>query len=1019
MPRLLIRLSCLPFALVLVIRCASARAEPQEEPPVSAANAGESPKVTLSAVELEGELLEPRDKLLRFLGLGPGSRFGAVERLALLSALSQAGYEVQCEVRGTVLHIELKPLLVIRNVLVHGNFPLFDDEILRHLSVATGSRLDPKKNLDQFLDEEGARITSFLSREGYFGGSARVLAKRGPRPEWIDLDVHVDLGGWFRPYRLGSVLLEGKHPISEQELFDLFSHCCLWWGRFGTTRMREDARDAEKLLRERGYPAARVTPEFDFWRDADRATRRIRLPIKVLEKRRVEVRFSGNRNLSNRELRKELSLFTSGAYDEIELEESAKTIQRAYQQKGYFESKVTFHRKRVAPNADEVTFTIDEGPELKVRGVDFVSETGTSISFTQDELRDKSGIETKVFPRLGAVGLGEGGYVTSVQLQQDVERLRDFYRAQGFPEMQAHAEVARDKDAFGELGALGASVAGGTAEQHELYVRFFIHEGRRETVDHTEISFIGDHVFDEVKIRKVLHLTDGQPFNEAALVEDQKRILALYGATGRPYVQIDFGQSSWDPAHTRYTLRYRITEGESVRFGEIIIRGNFKTRDRVILADLPFRPGDPFELNKLVEGERNLQTHGIFNSARVVPVGLAAHRNPVAIVVNVQERYLERFGSLALAAGIATDKLPNYVYAAAGWVWSNFFGFGSQLELRVDTGFDANVWGASLRYTDLRAFGPGWRYDLTGFYRKEVTNRLGPLTTFGASTGLTRFFAPSLRGYLRYDFYVTQIGVDYFRLAGTNDLSSVSDNTNTGKVVAGLIWDRRVGPDGLPNPLATTKGWLLSASLGWASPYLGGDNQFLIVSGQALLLQPFRIRRSVLTLIANLRFDEGIPFGATALPVVERYFAGGDTATRGYEPDELKTEIIFGEVYPLGGRRGFRVVPQGGNARFLSTIELQFPIAKTFIGLPWQWVGAVFWDVGAIFDAPNLVVGSDFKHSLGVTLLRVLTPVGPLSLEYAYPLTQTLAEERWKTNPWYSHFPGRIHFNWGIPLSRL
>ena len=113
------------------------------------------------------------------------------------------------------------------------------------------------------------------------------------------------------------------------------------------------------------------------------------------------------------------------------------------------------------------------------------------------------------------------------------------------------------------------------------------------------------------------------------------------------------------------------------------------------------------------------------------------------------------------------------------------------------------------------------------------------------------------------------------------------------------------------------------------------------------------------------------------------------------------------------------MVPQGGNIRVLSTVEVQFPIAKTFLGLPWPWVGALFWDMGAIFDAPNLVQGSDFKHAVGVSLLRILTPVGPLSLEYAYPITQTLAEERWKTNPWYTHFPGRIHFNWGIPLSRL
>jgi outer membrane protein assembly factor BamA len=207
--------------------------------------------------------------------------------------------------------------------------------------------------------------------------------------------------------------------------------------------------------------------------------------------------------------------------------------------------------------------------------------------------------------------------------------------------------------------------------------------------------------------------------------------------------------------------------------------------------------------------------------------------------------------------------------------------------------------------------------------------------------------------------------------------------------------------------------------VGWATPYLAGDHNYLVLSGQALWLRPFHVRKAELTLIANLRYDEGIPFGETALPVVERFFAGGDTTTRGYDTDQLKSEIIRSDVAPLDGSRGFRVVAQGGNVRVLSTVEIQFPIAKTFFGIPWPWVGAVFWDMGAIFDAPNLVAASDFKHSIGTTLLRVLTPFGPLSFEYAYPLLPSLAEDRWKTNPWYSHFPGKLHFNWGIPLRTL
>jgi len=72
-------------------------------------------------------------------------------------------------------------------------------------------------------------------------------------------------------------------------------------------------------------------------------------------------------------------------------------------------------------------------------------------------------------------------------------------------------------------------------------------------------------------------------------------------------------------------------------------------------------------------------------------------------------------------------------------------------------------------------------------------------------------------------------------------------------------------------------------------------------------------------------------------------------------------------------------------------------------------------DLPAIFA---LIQASDLKHSVGVALLRFITTFGTLSLDYAYPLTQTVAEERWKTNPWYTHYPGKFHLNWGIPLSR-
>ncbi len=1007
--------------------------------------------VTLSGAVITGDLLEPADKLARFLGLQVGASYGVAETIALPESLERLGYTLDGPptVEGTVLKLRIRPLKIVRTLRVKGNFPLFDDEILRHVTFTSGTQLPPDELIESFMLEESQRVGEFLGREGYFGNKVTIerKARTGAHQHEIDVTIRVDLGGWARPYKLDAVRPAGNHAITDRELLDLFSHGWSIWGRFSLPRMREDAKKAEQQLKDRGYPAARVLPEFDEKRDADPARRRVSLPLKIAEKRRVDIHFVGNRELAEHDLREQLTIFTTGAYDEIELTESAKSIQRYYQQHGFFEAKVTFRRHRVDPNAsqqkgskarsternratdvEDITFLLEEGLELRVREVEVVSATLDPLMAPSAELLTRAGVETKPFPRLGVIGLGSGGYVTAVQLKQDEERLVTYYRAQGFPGAKIRTEVARDPTAFDSLGALGAASAGAGAGQDRLYVRFYVEEGKRERCDRVEVLFQGDHKKSAPEIFKILKLKENSAFTEEMLADDARRVAAAYKALGRPYVQVDFSGSTWNPERTRITVRFRISEGPEVRFGEVIIRGNFTTFNRVIMQDLPFRAGELFDLNKLEEGERNLQTHFIFGSVRLTPVGLSSQKVVVPILVSVRERYID-YGGFVVSAGVSSDRLPYYAFATASYIWSNFFGFGSQLELRADTGFSKDAWGFLGRYSDPRVFGPNWRFDATGFYRAEVTNRLGPIRVYGASVQLTRFLTRDLRGYLRYENYLSQTFAPLSRLPGSYDRESESDSTHTAKFSLGLVWDRRIGIDGQPNPLAPYKGWFLQGLVGWSFPssapgngfvnFFSSDNNFLVLAAQALFVQPFNIRGNAFSFLANLRYDQGIPFNSPALPTVERYYAGGDTATRGYEPDQLKVEIIRSGVSSIPGATGFQIVPQGGNIRMLSTMEVQFPIAKTFLGLPFPWVGAVFYDVGAVFDGWNVLGTNDIKHSIGMSFLRLQTPVGPISVEYAYPLAQGLAEERWKSNPWYSHFPGRIHFNWGIPMARF
>src|SRR4030095_4107083 len=102
-------------------------------------------------------------------------------------------------------------------------------------------------------------------------------------------------------YRLGAVHIIGNTVLTQREVFEAFDDCCFRWGRFNVARMRDKARELEKKLHERGYPAARVLPEFDLARDADPKQRKVNLRVKIVEKRRVEVKYLGNRSIGDKD----------------------------------------------------------------------------------------------------------------------------------------------------------------------------------------------------------------------------------------------------------------------------------------------------------------------------------------------------------------------------------------------------------------------------------------------------------------------------------------------------------------------------------------------------------------------------------------------------------------------------------------------------------------------------------------------------------------------------------------------
>ena len=396
-----------------------------------------------------------------------------------------------------------------------------------------------------------------------------------------------------------------------------------------------------------------------------------------------------------------------------------------------------------------------------------------------------------------------------------------------------------------------------------------------------------------------------------------------------------------------------------MRFGEILIRGNFKThgvddsQGSAVLARRSLRH------HQARSGRAQLSTHLIFNSARVL-APVQPGRNVAPVLVVVQERYIEAYGALTFAVGAASDRLPDYAYVQATYLWSNFLGYGSQLELRGDFAWLAALlgnpitMGASLRYTDTRAFGPGWRYDLAG---------VG---------------APGSDGALRRHLHLRRLdGPDAQHHAGVARVLArrrvpVADQRRLLAAQRLQRHRRRCPTTRSPSkPSSASPGIAASTptarSIRWRRPRAGcckarpatrrrgvNTTPFLVFTGQAqgccrstCAAPSSRSSATCATTTACRPTRRPCRSSSASTPAATRKM-------RGYDTDALKSEIIRTTCRRCRATPASASCPKAATSASSTPSSFVFPIAKSFLGLPLQWAGAVFWDMGLVINRWDL-----------------------------------------------------------------
>jgi outer membrane protein assembly complex protein YaeT len=969
----------------------------------------------LRAVTISGELLESEAHLRAMVDAAvpwnkKGRPYTEETCRELRRVLERLRYHAELGERavanGVELDLRLRPVTLVRYIDVRGNLtlwegllglvrlqfsPIFREDIERRLRLRPGASIedDPERRKEQ-LGEEAQRVTEYLARRGYFDAEVEVTARPLGGAHEVAVVVRIDKGP---AYTVGEVKVEGNRAVEDGRIIDAmaqrvcpFVGLCLRKARFDFDELKEDRDRVLQIYQRRGYPGARVTTDFDPAKSPDPATQTVGLTVSVAERKKITVAFVGHRTRDERGLRTLLTFAEAGAYDDYEAQRSAEAIRRSYQGSGRFLTTVRFERERIEPSLacpecpphDRLVFQIDEGPEQRIRAITFEGNR----TFSEARLREDA-VRTREFPRFEYLFAG-GGYVTSLQLQQDVERIEELYREEGFPEVRAEAQLGNSPGVF-ELGAVAAQV---TAEDagRGLYIRFVIDEGRRDVA--REVSYRGSHAIPAAELAQGAALRAGQPFTPAALESDVERLRRLYFSRGYLHVKLR-PERTGEAADTRVT--FHIDEGLRVRAGKVVVRGNFKTRRWVIHDALDLDEGEVLSVSRLEASQARLRATDLFASVRAPePIGT----DPVNLIIDVEERFDNIFDAEA-SFGFSTD---NNLFVGFALGLRNLAGIGVSFTVNGEAGLQRQRGQANLAFPQWvmrRAVRLPLKLDLTARAALEDTPRFGPLSTIGFGASLSRQLGTGILFSLRYDWNRFGRSTELVRSPGADqDLRTIPISTTTASVGPLLLIDRR-----RPTALMPTSGYIAQGSVGVASRYLGGTDDFVKLGLGGQLFLPLGSR---LVLANTVRYDQGFPLaGEVLLPEVERFTAGGDTTVRGIEEDRLATEIIANDLSGAGDVTSFRVVPAGGNIRFLHKLDLQVRL----IGDSFAIASAIFLDSGFIANSfQRFDVRRRFRHSVGVALARLVTPAGSLSIEYAIPLDPDVGDDP----------TGRLHVNVGF-----
>ncbi len=716
----------------------------------------------------------------------------------------------------------------------------------------------------------------------------------------------------------------------------------------------------------------------------------------------TDVKIAGNKAVSASKIKKKITVKAGEPLDEEKLFTDTQEIKKLYEKYGYPGTTV----KYVIDSMDEsagtasVTFQIVEAQKIRIVEVDFDGAT----AFPQKVLRKQ--IKTRAHWMFSWI-TGSGVFKQD-QFDDDKDALVDFYHNHGYLDFEIN-DVKFDRPT-----------------PKTMIVRFEVFEGKQYRVG--SIKLTGNKIFTDAQIRAGLiqvhdyeHIkgnlgTNGLPmdvgnvFTPEGLSSNLTLLEDFYGSKG----YIDYLDDQLNPPMFRIIripnvdkgtmdVEFQINASQKTYVERIDIRGNVKTKDKVIRRELAISPGEVFDMVRVKISQQRLEGLDYFDKVDMDPEPtdppIAGRKN---LDVNVEEQDTGKFtlgagfSSVNALVGFAEIDQQNFDLFNPPY----FTGGGERFRLFVQLGTEeqdyeaefVQPWLFNRQLTlDVDIYRHQWNFDSpNNIYDETRTGfRVGITRALPRPVWMDNLFGPGdLTAGVGYTLEDVGISLNSGWNDGTEALvpfSKPPEYTQTQPNVPSAIlsqtgdhvfqrFDTSLAYDTRNNTKLPNHGQRTEFD---PSLSMGDAVTFYKLEAKTAWFFPGFFKGHILEVDGRIGVAQGINGGD--VPFYDRYYLGGLYSLRGFK---------YRNIGPRDPTYGLNPImpnePIGGDSYWYGSLNYSIPIIDTGSGPSIRF--EVFYDVGDV-GVGSYSFSGNFDDNWGAGLLLDIPHLGPLRLEYGVPIS--------------------------------